>query len=336
MNYKNNNLHKRDVPMSVDNFLVYLKTIRGKSANTIQAYKKDLKVFFKFMMMWKDEVDEDVDFDDIDIRKIDIEFISHITLQDLHRFLYYVEENRGNGPYARARKVATLRSFFNYLFNIENSIPSNPTLKLESPGRIKRHPVYLSLDESRALLNSLNKERKNYPRDYCILTLFLNCGMRLSELCGIRISKIKGDTLVILGKGNKERTVYLNQACLYAIRQYLEVRATVDVPKEFTDYLFLSTRNRPIDQRTVEKMVKDKIMDAGISDGEKYTPHKLRHTAATLLYKSNVDIRKIQTILGHSSISTTEIYTHLEDDALRDAINSNPIGFIDYETGNTL
>lgn len=336
MNYKSFNFKKRDVPISVDNFLVYLKTIKGKSANTIQAYKKDLTVFFKFMILWKGDVDEDVDFDVIDIKNIDIDFISHITLQDLHRFLYYVEENRGNGPYARARKVATLRSFFNYLFNIENSIPVNPTLKLESPGRIKRQPVYLSLEESRALLNSLNKDRKNYKRDYCILTLFLNCGMRLSELCGIRISKIKGDTLVILGKGNKERTVYLNQACLYSIHQYLETRSDAIVPKEYADYLFLSTRNQPIDQRTVEKMVKNKIIDAGISDGEKYTPHKLRHTAATLLYKSNVDIRKIQTILGHSSISTTEIYTHLEDDAIRDAINSNPIGFIDYETGNTI
>jgi site-specific recombinase XerD len=336
LNNKSLNFHKRDVPISVDNFLIYLRTIRGKSTNTIQAYQKDLKVFFKFMMVWKGEVNEDIDFDDVNIKNIQIEFISQITLQDIHRFLYYVEENRNNGSHARSRKVATLRSFFNYLFNIENCIPINPTLKLESPGRVKRHPVYLSLDESRTLLNSLNKDRKNYARDYCILTLFLNCGMRLSELCKIRISKIKGDTLVILGKGNKERTVYLNQACLYSINRYLEMRSDAKVLKEYKDYLFLSTHNRPIDQRTVEKMVKNKIIKANIINGEKYTPHKLRHTAATLLYKSNVDIRKIQTILGHSSISTTEIYTHLEDDAIREAVNLNPIGLIDYETGNTL
>lgn len=332
MNNISYNLHKRDIPISVDNFLIYLKTIKGKSANTIQAYKKDLKVFFHFMLMWKGEVNDL----NKDIKHINIEFISQINLQDIHRFLYYVEENRGNGTYARARKVATLRSFFNYLFNIENSIPFNPTLKLESPGRTKRHPVYLSLEESKTLLNSLSKDKKNYARDYCILTLFLNCGMRLSELCKIRITKIKGDTLVILGKGNKERTVYLNQACLYAINRYLECRSDEKVSKEYKDYLFLSTHNKPIDQRSVEKMVKSKIINAGIMDGEKYTPHKLRHTAATLLYKNNVDIRKIQTILGHSSISTTEIYTHLEDDAIREAVNSNPIGFIDYETGNTL
>lgn len=336
MNNKSYNLRKRTVPISVDNFLIYLKTIKGKSTNTIQAYQKDLTVFFKFMMMWKENVDEDVSFDLIDIRNIDSEFISQITLQDIHRFLYYVEEVRGNGPHARARKVATLRSFFNFLYNIENSIPSNPTLKLEPPGRIKRQPVYLSLEESRMLLNSLDKSKKNYARDYCILTLFLNCGMRLSELCGIRISKIKGDILVILGKGNKERTVYLNQACLYSIDQYLKNRTDANVPKEYADYLFLSTHNKPIDQRTVEKMVKNRIIEAGIVDGGKYTPHKLRHTAATLLYKSNVDIRKIQTILGHSSISTTEIYTHLEDDAIREAIKSNPIGFINYDTGDTI
>lgn len=311
--------------MSVDNFLIYLETIKGKSQNTITAYKKDLIIFYRFLKCWKGLVDETTSFEHINLRDIDDDFNANITLQDLHRFLYYVEKERNNGTYARARKVATLKSYFNYLYDILGSIPQNPTKKLESPMRMKRQPIYLSLEESKNILNSLDKTNCNYARDYCIFVLFLNCGLRLSELCGIRISKIRDDSLTVLGKGNKERTVYLNQACIIALQRYMEERAKKNIPAEYKDYLFLSTRNRPINQRTVEIMVKKKICDANTVKGEKYTPHKLRHTAATLLYSQGVDIRKLQTILGHESVSTTEIYTHLQDETIRDAINMHPL-----------
>lgn len=204
-------------------------------------------------------------------------------------------------------------------------ITENPALELESPKINKRHPVYLTLNQSIHLLESLNKNDKNYSRDYCILMFFLNCGMRLSELCSIQIDKIRDDTLTIIGKGNKERTVYLNDACLKALANYLNVRDDSKALPDNKKFLFLSSRNVPINKRTVEIMIKKHITNAGLTD-DKYTPHKLRHTAATLMYKyGNVDIRSLQSILGHTNISTTQIYTHVDDDSLRDAVKSNPL-----------
>lgn len=199
---------------------------------------------------------------------------------------------------------------------------------MESPKINKRHPIYLTLDESVSLLSSLDTNNCNYLRDYCILTLFLNCGMRLSELCSIKIDKIKGDTLTIIGKGNKERTVYLNDACISAINNYLSKRNDSKATDENKKYLFLSSRNTPINKRTVELLVKKHVKNAGLTNA-KYTPHKLRHTAATLMYKhGNVDIRSLQSILGHENISTTQIYTHVDEEILREAANSNPLANI--------
>ncbi|HEE9847488.1 TPA: tyrosine-type recombinase/integrase, partial [Clostridium perfringens] len=207
-------------------------------------------------------------------------------------------------------------------------IDENPTVELESPKINKRHPVYLTLDQSITVLNSMDKGNKNYYRDYCILTLFLNCGMRLSELCNIEIEKIKGDTLTIIGKGNKERTVYLNEASIAAIENYLKNRNDLKATEEAKKYLFLSSKYRPINKRSVEILVKKHIENAGFKD-QKYTPHKLRHTAATLMYKyGNVDIRSLQNILGHENISTTQIYTHVDDETLREAVKTNPLANI--------
>ena len=270
-------------------------------------------------------VDPSLEFSEIPIYDIDNSFIKSIKLTDLYAYLSFVEKSRGNGTYARARKVASLKSFFKFLSGKAKIIDDNPALELESPKLQKRQPVYLTLDQSIDLLNSLDKTDKNYERDYCILTLFLNCGMRLSELCSIDVRKIKGDILTIVGKGDKERTVYLNEACLKAIDNYMKVRDVSKVLGEDKNYLFISSRNKPINKRTVEILVKKHIGNAGISDG-KYTPHKLRHTAATLMYKyGNVDIRSLQNILGHENLSTTQIYTHVDDDSLRDAVKSNPL-----------
>lgn len=307
-------------------FLNYLETIKGKSKNTIDGYTIDLTLFFRFMKVYKGLVkDSDLEFEEIEINDLDNDFVRKIKLTDLYAFLSFVEKQRDNGTYARARKVACLKSFFKFLNGKAKIIDENPTLELESPKINKRHPVYLTLEQSLDLLSSLNKNDKNYKRDYCILTLFLNCGMRLSELCSIRIDKIKGDTLTIIGKGNKERTVYLNNACLKALDDYISSRDDSKATNESKKFLFLSNRNLPINKRTVELLVKKHIGNAGIVDG-KYTPHKLRHTAATLMYKhGNVDIRSLQSILGHENISTTQIYTHIDDEALRDAVKSNPL-----------
>lgn len=313
-------------PKAMVDFMNYLETIKGKSANTIKGYGFDLTLFFRFLKVYKGlVVDPDLEFGEIPINDITNDFIRDIKLTDIYAFLSYVEKNRDNSSYARARKVAALKSFFKFLQGKAKIITENPTLELESPKINKRHPVYLTLDQSLSLLKNLDKNDKNYSRDYCILTLFLNCGMRLSELCSIRIDKIKGDILTIIGKGNKERTVYLNEACLKAIELYMKDRKENLLSEEDKKYLFISSRNKPINKRTVELLVKKHIGNAGIVDG-KYTPHKLRHTAATLMYKyGNVDIRSLQSILGHENVSTTQIYTHIDDEALREAVKSNPL-----------
>ncbi|WP_288476747.1 tyrosine recombinase XerC [Clostridium thermobutyricum] len=328
MKYDFKDLKKNEeMPLIIIDFLNYLETIKGKSINTIDAYRIDLLMFFRFLKLYREEI-EDIEFEDIKISDIDGEFIKKVKLSELYAFMSFLERYRNNSAYARARKVATLKSFFKFLQNKAKIIDENPTIELESPKINKRHPVYLNLDESLTLLNSLNKNSKNYSRDYCILTFFLNCGMRLSELCNIKLEKISGDTLTIIGKGNKERTVYLNESCIYALNQYLKDRDDIKCSDEDKEFLFLSNRGRRINKRTVEIMVKNATKDAGLRD-QKYTPHKLRHTAATLMYKhGDVDIRALQSILGHESISTTQIYTHVDDDTLREAVKSNPLAKI--------
>lgn len=328
MYYNIKQFRDNDIPECLNEFLTYLQTIKGKSPNTIDAYKIDLTMFFRFIMIYKGNIKNEIEFEDVPIKDLDNETLKSIKLTDLYAFLSFVERYRDNGSHARARKVATLKSFFKFLQNKAKLIDENPTIELESPKINKRHPIYLTLNQSITLLNSLNKNNKNYQRDYCILTLFLNCGMRLSELCSIEKDKIKSDILTIVGKGNKERTVYLNNACLKAINDYLVVRDDSKALPNDKKYLFLSAHNKPINKRTVEILVKKHISNAGFTD-QKYTPHKLRHTAATLMYKhGNVDIRSLQSILGHENISTTQIYTHIDDDTLREAINANPLSEI--------
>ena len=326
MKYDIQVLQNNKLPESLVDFLNYLETIKSTSVNTIDGYRIDLTVFFRFMLIYRGKINSDsVEFEDIDISCIDSDFLKSIKLRDLYAFLSFTEKYRNNSSYARARKVATLKSFFKFLYGKAKIISDNPALELESPKINKRHPVYLTLNQSIHLLGSLDNSDKNYARDYCILTFFLNCGMRLSELCGIKREKIREDTLTIIGKGNKERTVYLNDACLKALDNYLKIRDDSKALLENKNFLFLSSRNVPINKRTVEIMIKKHITNAGLTD-DKYTPHKLRHTAATLMYKyGNVDIRSLQSILGHTNISTTQIYTHVDDDSLREAVKSNPL-----------
>ncbi|MCI1944155.1 tyrosine recombinase XerC [Clostridium luticellarii] len=324
MQYDFKNIYDTRLPRCLNDFLNYLGTIKGKSKNTLSGYKVDLTMFFRFLKLYKGVVkDKKYEFKKIDIRDIDENFIRQINLSDLFAFISFAENYRNNGSYTRARKVASLKSFFKYLNNKAKIITENPALELESPKISKRNPIYLSLSESRVLLKAVDGKFKE--RDYCIITFFLNCGMRLSELCGINISNIKDDTLTVIGKGNKERTIYLNKACIKALKNYLNERNSHYNKIKDKDALFISRNYTRINKRTVELMLKKYLKNAGL-DSSKYTPHKLRHTAATLMYKyGNVDIRSLQKILGHENVSTTQIYTHVDDEKLREAVKSNPL-----------
>lgn len=302
-------------------FLSYMLTIKGKSQNTVQVYFYDLRVFFRFMKLHRKIVDKNTEFDSIPIADIDLDLLRTITLSDLYAFLAFVSNERDNSSYSRARKVASLRSFFKYISLRAKLLDVNPAAELESPKIIKRLPRYLNVEESKQLLNSIDGQFSE--RDFAIITIFLNCGLRLSELVGINLNNIKGSSLNVIGKGNKERNVPLNQACIKALEAYMRVRP-VDGVKD-RNALFLSGRKQRISKESVQKIVKKYIKAAGL-DPDRYSTHKLRHTAATLMYKyGHVDIRSLQELLGHESISTTQIYTHLDSNQLRTAVESNPL-----------
>ena len=325
MRYNIVDVSNDNTPERLTEFLNYLAVIRGKSINTVAGYKIDINLFFRFLKLYKGLCPKNIEFEEILINDIGDDFIENIKLSDFYAFLAFVQKQRNNSSYARARKVSALKSFFKYLYTKAKIINNNPTADLETPKISKRNAVYLTLEESKHLLNSVNGIYKHSKRDFCITTLFLNCGLRLSELCSINISRIKEDTLTVIGKGNKERTVYLNNACLKAITKYMAERNSMEILEEYNDALFISERKCRINKRTVERLVKKHIGQAGL-DNTKYTPHKLRHTAATLMYKyGNVDIISLQKILGHENVSTTQIYTHVDDEKLREAVKSNPL-----------
>lgn len=316
-----------DIPLILEDYLNYMETIKGSSSNTIKEYFFDLRIFFRFFKYRHKIVDENTKFEDIDISDIDIEIIKKVNLMDLHAFISYVDKDRKNMNSTKTRKVASLKSFFDYLYTKVKLIPHDPTLDLESPKIEAKQPIYLTLDECKILLDTVSEINNEVfrKRDYAIIILFLNCGLRLSELSSINISKIKDDTINILGKGNKERTIYLNEACIYAINDYLTVR-----PKDARDKeaLFLSMRKQRMSNRAIQHMIDKHLENAGF-DTSVYSTHKLRHTAATLMYKhGNVDIKALQEILGHENVSTTQIYTHIDDEQLREAVKSNPLGKI--------
>ncbi len=309
-----------DIPQDVKNFLSYLSNIKGKSDNTINEYYYDLRTFFRFMKCHR-SMESFENFDNINCNDIDTDFIRDIILDDMYEYLMYANSDRDNNANARARKVSSLKSFFNYMSGKAHLLDVNVTKELDSPKIPSKLPVFLSLDESLQLLENIDGEFKT--RDYCIITLFLNCGMRLSELVGINITDIHGDKLTVTGKGNKQRTVYLNDACKSAIRAYMEVRPKDGVKDRKA--LFLSKQKSRISNNMVYRMIKKNLQRAGL-DPEVYSPHKLRHTAATLMYKyGNVDVRALQEILGHEHLSTTQIYTHIDEQQLRDAIDKNPL-----------
>lgn len=313
-------------PEYLNSFLDYSITILNKSPNTIKEYNYDLAMFLKFIMVHFN-LTSSKDFKDINISNLSLDVIKKIELNDIHAFLAYLTTTYHSKAATRARKVSSIRVFFNYLSQKANLIEKNPAQNLETPKIEKRMPKYLTLDDSKKLLTVTSDEERNKERDYAIITLFLNCGLRLSELVDININDISFDDakMTVIGKGNKERTIYLNKACLQAINSYLEVRPKIGIKPSSIKALFLSERKERISKRTVQYVVDKELRRAGL-DTKKYSTHKLRHTAATLMYQyGNVDIRALQELLGHESISTTEIYTHVANEQVRNAVEVNPL-----------
>lgn len=313
-----------ELPEIIRNYVTYTETVQGRSANTVDEYVSDLKTFFKYLKIYRGLVDADTEFHDISISDIDVDFIRSVTLTEVYEFLVFCKNDRDNNNQTRARKTSSLRSFFKYLTVKCKVLDFNPIDQLDSPKTKKALPKYLTLEQSMELLNNVDGEYKE--RDFCILTLFLNCGLRLSELCGLNVTDIRSDNSIrVLGKGNKERIVYLNDACIEAINAYLRVRPVDGVPAEHKRALFLSRLKRRISRKTVQHIVYTNLEKIGLG-GQGYSVHKLRHTAATLMYQhGNVDIRVLKDILGHSNLGTTQIYTHLSNEQIKEAVESNPL-----------
>lgn len=326
---------REENPYFLNDFLDYSATILNKSSNTIKEYNYDIAHFLKFIK-WEFNMvtlKEDDDIKSISIKDLELSTIEKIRLEDIHAFLAYLKNSYRSKPATLARKTASIRVFFHYLCNKSKKISVNPAQDLESPKLDRRLPKYLTLEQSQELLATASNaeinhgNHDNHERNFAIITLFLNCGMRLSELVGINMKDIdySNNKLNVIGKGNKERTIYLNNACIKAIQDYLIVRPKDGVKFNSKDALFLSERRERISNRTVQYIVKEELKLAGI-DPNKYSVHKLRHTAATLMYKyGNVDIRALQELLGHESIATTEIYTHVDNEQVRAAVESNPL-----------
>ena len=324
------NINADQNPEYVNSFLDYSLTILNKSPNSVKEYNYDLIMFLRYIKI-QYHLTNETDFKSITIKDIPLDVIKKITPQDIMSFLSFMALNLKAKAATRARKISTIRIFFSYLSQKAKIIDNNPAQNIETPKKEKRMPRYLTLDDSKKLLNvTMDENDENKERDYAIITIFLNCGLRLSELVGINISDINFDDykLNVIGKGNKERTIYLNKACVNAIRAYLDVRPKVAIKvddKNSQKALFLSKRHERISNRTVQYIVDKELQKAGL-DTSKYSTHKLRHTAATLMYQyGNVDIRALQEILGHESISTTEIYTHVNNQQARNAVESNPL-----------
>ena len=333
--------YRTETPEILREFLFYHETIKGHSRKTIDEYFLDLRTFFRFMKIHKNLLPRDTPFEEIPINDIDLDFVKSVSVTDVYEYLAFLSRDRpkqgnsrnteyGLSANSRARKIAVIRSYYKYLTLKAHKLTDNPVADLDSPKLRKSLPRFLSLDESITLLDGVDGMYRE--RDFCILTIFLNCGLRISELAGLNLTDLRADSIRVLGKGNKERIVYINDACADAINDYLIVRKGIAASDKRA--LFLSSRRTRISTSTVHSLVKKHLLAAGL-DSSKYSSHKLRHTAATLMLKSGVDIRTLQELLGHEHLNTTQIYTHIENSDLRDAANRSPLsGFKKNRNGN--
>lgn len=310
------------LPKILKDFLVYLTTITGKSPRTRKEYEYDLILFFRFLKSVEQDIRADA-LHTIDISDITADFIRELTLEDLYLFMEFCEVQRGNSAASRARKVATLRAFFKYLKGKRRLIEENPADELETPKIGRRAPIYLNLEEAKDFLVATDLQHYSV-RDYCMVVLFLHLGIRVTELCSLDLASIQGRNLTVIGKGDKERTVYLNDVCMDAIEYYMKERKIYT--GQGPEPLFVSQKGTRFTRQTIAKIIK-KINKTSL-EKQKLTPHKLRHTSATIMYQSGADIRSLQHILGHSSVATTQIYTHIENEQIQEVLKNNPLNNI--------
>lgn len=319
-----------ETPTVIMQFLSYKEAIQNRSPLTVRGYHHDLDMFFTYLLAKQKKVKEE-DIDSLD--EVDEKYINSVTSNDIYGFLLYLSRDRGDNSKTIARKLSAIKAFFKYHSSKSHYVKTNPARDIDSPSIKRALPKYLSLDESVQLLDSVDGGDAFAERDFCILTLFLNCGMRLSELVGINLTDIESDfsKLRVTGKGNKMRMVYLNTACVEAIKAYLPVRSekaskcSVPLDGESKNALFLSKRNKRIANQTVQWLV-HKYLGKCDLEGKGYSVHKLRHTAATLMYnEGGVDVLTLKDILGHEQLSTTQIYTHVADDKVKNAMEANPL-----------
>ena len=319
------NDYKEDCPGYLSDFLFYLNVVKSRAPRTIQAYYIDLRTFLRFVKLSNNLVSPDTPFTEIKIADTPLELLQNFTLNNAYEYLYYTSSDLHNSTTTRARKTSALKQLFSYLHKKANLIDNNPLVELEIPSTKTRLPKYLTLEDSLELLSKISGTYSS--RDYCIITLFLNCGMRLSELVGLNFKDIsfENSTMRLLGKGNKERIIYINEACASALKTYLNDRPVT--PKE-QDAIFLSKQNKRISKRRVQQIVEESLVKAGL-DNKGITTHKLRHTAATLMYQhGNVDPLVLKEVLGHKSIATTEIYTHLSNENIKKAAEASPLSHV--------
>ncbi len=310
-----------EAPPILKEYLGYMETVKGRSENTVNGYFIDLRTFFRFLLIQRG-ICNPSDDDTPDIHLVSIDLLRTVTLNDLFEFMNYSKSERDNTNVTRARKVSALRQFFRYLTDITHQLDDNPAKNLSSPKLPSRIPKYLSLDQSIQLLQ-LTKNSAFPERDYCMLTLLLNCGLRRAELAGLNLSDVRSDnTLRVIGKGNKERILYLNEACRLALEAYLPKRP-VDGTKDKKALFYGRTKER-ISLQGIHYIVKGYLKQ--VEGAEDYSAHKLRHTAATLMYQQGgVDVLVLKEILGHQNLGTTEIYTHTSSVQLKKAADSNPL-----------
>lgn len=326
-----------DCPQILREFLTYHETIKGQSPRTISEYYLDLRMFFRFMKLMRGDMPIHTRLDEIDIKDVDLDFVKSITTSDIFDYLSYLANDRtpnpdsvvpdyGISPTARARKLSALKSFYKYLTIRTKQLQENPVADLEYPKLRKSLPKYLTMEQSAALLKAVSGQ--NEKRDYAILMLFLNCGIRRSELVGLNLSDVYADRIRVVGKGNKERFVYFGTPCRNAIDAYLEEREK----KVLSDNraLFGSRDGNRISVTAVHRLVKKALLQAGI-DSTQFSAHKLRHTAATMMLSGGVDVKTVQEVLGHENLNTTQIYTHIENTELKIAAQANPLSKLDFQ-----
>lgn len=323
--------YRDEAPDIIKGFLTYHETIKAHSRATVDEYYLDLRNFFRFLKIERGILPRSTELDDISIKDIDLDFVKSVTLTEFYDYLSFLARDKilnersrtpeyGLKASSRARKISTVRSFYKYLNQKAKLIESNPLQDIDSPKIPKTLPRYLTLPEAQQLLSSV--DGKNKERDYCILCIFLNCGLRISEIVGLDLQDIRADHIRVFGKGGKERTVFINDAVASALNDYLAVRKNIAAIDR--NALFLSNRRERMSRETVHAMVKKSLAHAGL-DADKYSAHKLRHTAATLMLQNGVDVRTLQELLGHENLNTTQIYTHIDNTELRIAADANPL-----------